>query len=142
MVKGFPFEVPAKYDNLPQLKARTFACCMHACERHVRAPQGIRRAPAQPAVSARSRAADTRTARSQHSQSNALSSAREQGRATIEMKLSLKTPRLDGVQSGVFTIVADGARVCACGRVHVCVCVRPRAFMRACVRVRACALPG
>ena len=50
LVKGFPFEVPAKYASLPQLK----------------------------------------------------------GRATLEMKLTLKEARQDGVKGGLLTIVADG----------------------------------
>lgn len=50
LVKGFPFEVPAQYSNLPQLK----------------------------------------------------------GRATLEMKLTLKEARQDGVKGGILTIVADG----------------------------------
>jgi cyclophilin family peptidyl-prolyl cis-trans isomerase len=50
LVKGFPFEVPAKYADLPQLK----------------------------------------------------------GRATLEMKVSLRTARQDGVKGGVMTMVADG----------------------------------
>lgn len=50
LVTGFPFDVPAKYASLPQLK----------------------------------------------------------GRAVLEMKISLATPRQDGVRGGVLTMVADG----------------------------------
>ena len=96
MVKGFPFEVPAAYDNLPQLKVRsrhsgapkTFSrtgCPLdHCCERARPQHPGLVPLPCQPVVRL------------------AL-----QGRATVEMGLTFKSARDNGIKGGTMRIVSD-----------------------------------
>ena len=85
MVKGFPFEIPKEYADLPQLKVRG-----QSRRHHLRCHRTSCPSILQTLVPS------------------------TQGRATIDMKVNFASPREDNSTGGVLRIVADGCATCLC----------------------------
>jgi hypothetical protein len=107
MVKGFPFTVPSAYDNLPQLKVinpenwHYIRLCLE---------------PAMKSMPLRRLCACSSIIVNMHCIVMLFATHSLQGRATVEMGLTFKTARDNGIKGGVIRIVSLApCPCCPCG---------------------------